>query len=131
MQSDRIGPQDESREPEYQNTFGFQFAFTVLPTIIYFSAVTSILYHLGIMKKVVEGIAVVMAKTVGTRGAESLACSANILWSTEAPLLIRPFVAKPRIRNSWPLCAAGLPPSPVTIAGMLVDEEVVVARFRL
>jgi CNT family concentrative nucleoside transporter len=82
-------------KPEYQNTFGFQFAFGILPTIIYFSAVMSILYHLGIMQKVVEVIAVGMAKTMGTSGAESLSCSANIfVGQTEAPLLIRPFVAK-------------------------------------
>jgi CNT family concentrative nucleoside transporter len=82
-------------KPEYQNTFGFQFAFGILPTIIYFSAVMSILYHLGIMQKIVEIIAVGMAKTMGTSGAESLSCSANIfVGQTEAPLLIRPFVAK-------------------------------------
>ncbi len=82
-------------KPEYQNTFGFQFAFGILPTIIYFSAVMSILYHLGLMQKIVEVIAVGMAKTMGTSGAESLSCSANIfVGQTEAPLLIRPFVAK-------------------------------------
>lgn len=82
-------------KPEYQNTFGFQFAFAILPTIIYFSAVMSILYHLGVMQKIVEGIAVVMAKTMRTSGAESLSCSANIfVGQTEAPLLIRPFVPK-------------------------------------
>lgn len=82
-------------KPEYQNTFGFQFAFAILPTIIYFSAVMSILYHLGIMQKVVEAIAVIMAKTMRTSGAESLSCSANIfVGQTEAPLLIRPFVGE-------------------------------------
>jgi len=44
-------------KPEYQNALGFQFAFGILPTIIYFSAVMSILYHLGIMQKVVDVIA--------------------------------------------------------------------------
>jgi CNT family concentrative nucleoside transporter len=82
-------------KPEYQNTFGFQFAFGILPTIIYFSAVMSILYHLGVMQKIVEVIAKAMAKTMGTSGAESLSCSANIfVGQTEAPLLIRPFVAQ-------------------------------------
>ncbi|MDZ7343777.1 MAG: NupC/NupG family nucleoside CNT transporter, partial [candidate division KSB1 bacterium] len=47
-------------KPEYQNTFGFQFAFAILPTIIYFSSVMSIAYHLGLMQKVVEGVAVLM-----------------------------------------------------------------------
>jgi CNT family concentrative nucleoside transporter len=79
---------------EYRNTFGFQFAFAILPTIIYFSAVMSIAYHLGLMQKIVEGIAIVMAKTMGTSGSESLSCSANIfVGQTEAPLLIRPFIS--------------------------------------
>ncbi len=81
-------------KPEFQNTFGFQFAFAILPTIIFFSAVMSILYHLGLMQKIVELIARAMAKTMGTSGAESLSCSANIfVGQTEAPLLIRPFIA--------------------------------------
>lgn len=76
-----------------------QFAFAVLPTIVFFSAVMSILYHLGLMQKIVAGIAVVMAKIMGTSGAESLSCAANIfVGQTEAPLLIRPFV--PQATNS-------------------------------
>ncbi|MDZ7291360.1 MAG: NupC/NupG family nucleoside CNT transporter [candidate division KSB1 bacterium] len=79
--------------PGNYEAFGTQFAFVVLPTIIYFSSVMSIAYHLGLMQKVVEWIAIVMAKTMGTSGAESLSCSANIfVGQTEAPLLIRPFV---------------------------------------
>lgn len=86
---------DNLAKPEYQTTFGFQFAFRILPTIIFFSAVMSILYHLGLMQKIVEVIAKGMAKTMGTSGAESLSCSANIfVGQTEAPLLIRPFIAK-------------------------------------
>ncbi|NUM76481.1 NupC/NupG family nucleoside CNT transporter [candidate division KSB1 bacterium] len=101
-------------KPEYQNTFGFQFAFAVLPTIIYFSAVMSILYHLGIMQKIVEGIAVVMSKTMGTSGAESLSCSANIfVGQTEAPLLIRPFVAKATNSELMAIMCGGF----ATIAG--------------
>lgn len=94
----RFGTQflfDNLARPEYQSTFGFQFAFRILPTIIFFSAIMSMLYYLGLMQKIVEGIAKVMAKTMGTSGAESLSCSANIfVGQTEAPLLIRPFVAK-------------------------------------
>jgi CNT family concentrative nucleoside transporter len=85
---------DNLVKPEYESTFGFQFAFRILPTIIFFSSVMSILYHLGVMQKIVEVIAVAMAKTMGTSGAESLSCSANIfVGQTEAPLLIRPFIA--------------------------------------
>lgn len=101
-------------KPEHQNTFGFQFALGVLPTIIFFSAVMSILYHLGIMQKIVEGIAKVMAKTMGTSGAESLSCSANIfVGQTEAPLLIRPFVAKATNSELMAIMCGGF----ATIAG--------------
>jgi CNT family concentrative nucleoside transporter len=101
-------------KPEYQNTFGFQFAFAILPTIIYFSAVMSILYHLGVMQKVVEGIAVVMAKTMKTSGMESLSCSANIfVGQTEAPLLIRPFVARATNSELMAIMCGGF----ATIAG--------------
>jgi CNT family concentrative nucleoside transporter len=80
-------------KPEYQENFGFLFAFAILPTIIYFASVMSIAYHLGIMQKIVEVIAWVMAKTMRTSGAESLSCASNIfVGQTEAPLLIRPFV---------------------------------------
>jgi CNT family concentrative nucleoside transporter len=70
------------------------FAFQVLPTIIFFAALMSILYHYGVMQKVVEAIAWVMHKTMRTSGAESLSAAANIfVGQTEAPLVISPFVA--------------------------------------
>ena len=69
------------------------FAFGILPTIIFFSSLMSILYHLGIMQIVVKGFAVVMQKTLGTSGAETLSAAANIfVGQTEAPLVIRPYV---------------------------------------
>ncbi len=69
------------------------FAFTVLPTIIFFSALTSILYHIGLMQRLVQAIAAVMVRTMGTSGAESLSAAGNIfVGQTEAPLLVRPFV---------------------------------------
>jgi CNT family concentrative nucleoside transporter len=72
---------------------GAYFAFTVLPTIIFFSSLMSVLYYLGIMQRVVKAIAWVMQKTLGTSGAETLSASGNIfLGQTEAPLLIKPFV---------------------------------------
>lgn len=71
------------------------FAFRVLPTIIFFSSLMSVLYYLGVMQWVVKGIAWVMQRTLGTSGAETLSASGNIfLGQTEAPLLIKPFVAK-------------------------------------
>ena len=69
------------------------FAFRVLPTIIFFSSLMAILYYLGIMQRVVKGIAWVMERTLKTSGAETLSVSANIfVGQTEAPLMIRPFV---------------------------------------
>jgi CNT family concentrative nucleoside transporter len=73
--------------------FGFQFAFTVLPVIIFFASFMAILYHLGIMQKIIQLMARFMQWTMGTSGAETLSCSANIfVGQTEAPLLIRPFL---------------------------------------
>jgi CNT family concentrative nucleoside transporter len=71
------------------------FAFRVLPTIIFFSSVVAVLYHLGVIQRVVKLFAVVMTKVMGTSGPESLSASANIfVGQTEAPLLIRSYVGK-------------------------------------
>jgi concentrative nucleoside transporter, CNT family len=73
---------------------GAVFAFFVCPTIIFFSALTAIAYHSGILQLVVKALAWVMHKTTGTSGAETLSTAANIfVGQTEAPLIIRPFVA--------------------------------------
>jgi len=70
------------------------FAFGVLPTVIFFSALMSILYHIGIMQKIVGALAWVMRMTLGTSGAETLAASANVfVGHTEAPLVVRPYLA--------------------------------------
>jgi concentrative nucleoside transporter, CNT family len=72
---------------------GFVFATMVLPTIIFMSALMSLLYHLGIMQWVVKGMAWLMMKIMRTSGAESLAAAANIfVGQTEAPLVIKPYV---------------------------------------
>ena len=77
----------------YAQNVGY-FAFFVLPTIIFFSALTAILYHVGVMQWVVQGLAWVMSKTTGTSGAETLSTAANIfVGQTEAPLMVRPFIA--------------------------------------
>jgi CNT family concentrative nucleoside transporter len=69
------------------------FAFWILPTIVFFSALMSLLYHLGVMTVVVRGMAWVMVRTLGTSGAESLSAAANIfVGQTEAPLLVKPFL---------------------------------------
>jgi len=73
--------------------FGFQFAFRVLPIIIFFASFMGVLYYLGVMQKIVELFAWVMSRLMKTSGAESLSCSANVfLGQTEAPLLVRPFL---------------------------------------
>lgn len=72
---------------------GFIFATMVLPTIIFMSALMSILYHIGIMQIVINFVAKVMVKVMGTSGAESLSCAANIFaGQTEAPLVVRPYI---------------------------------------
>lgn len=82
-------------ETETFVNIGLVFAIHVLPTIIFFAALMSILYHLGVMQKLVQGVAWVMSKTMGTSGAESLSVASNIfVGQTEAPLVIKPFIAK-------------------------------------
>jgi CNT family concentrative nucleoside transporter len=72
---------------------GAYFAFNVLPTIIFFSALMSVMYYLGVMQIIVKGLAFVMQKTLKTSGPETLSASGNIfLGQTEAPLLIKPFI---------------------------------------
>ncbi|MCK5824339.1 MAG: Na+ dependent nucleoside transporter [Ichthyobacteriaceae bacterium] len=76
-------------------TFGFIFAFQVLPTIIFFSALTSVLFYLGIIQKIVYILAWVMTKTLKISGAESLSVAGNVfLGQTESPLMIKAFLAK-------------------------------------
>lgn len=71
----------------------FNVGFAVLPTIIFFSALMSLLYHVGIMQPIVRGLAWVMMRTLGTSGAETLSAAGNIfVGQTEAPLLVRPYV---------------------------------------
>ncbi|WP_459210739.1 NupC/NupG family nucleoside CNT transporter [Aquimarina rhabdastrellae] len=76
-------------------SFGFIFLFQVLPTIIFFSALTSVLFYLGIIQIVVKGMAWVLTKLMGISGAESLSVAGNIfLGQTEAPLMIKAYLEK-------------------------------------
>ncbi len=93
---------------------GFIFAVKVLPTIIFFSALTSLLYYLGILQKVVYVFAWVMTKTMRLSGAESLAMAGNIfLGQTEAPLLVKPYLEKMTPSEIMCLMTGGM----ATIAG--------------
>lgn len=77
------------------DTFGFVFAFQVLPTIIFFSALTSLLFYLGIIQKVVWALAWLMTKAMKLSGAESLSVAGNIfLGQTESPLMIKAYLDK-------------------------------------
>jgi CNT family concentrative nucleoside transporter len=77
------------------SNLGFVFAFQVLPTIIFFASLMGVLYHLGVMQKVVQGMAWVMFKTLRISGAESLSVAANVfVGQTEAPLVVRPYISR-------------------------------------
>ncbi|MFY7671985.1 NupC/NupG family nucleoside CNT transporter [Tenacibaculum sp. MEBiC06402] len=77
------------------SSFGFIFAFQVLPTIIFFSALTSLLFYLGVIQWVVKGLAWLLSKVLKISGAESLSVAGNIfLGQTEAPLLIKAYLEK-------------------------------------
>ena len=93
---------------------GFIFAFQVLPTIIFFSSLMSVLYHLGLMQKVVQGMAWIMAKTMRVSGAESISVAANVfIGQTEAPLVVRPYVSPMTKSELLTLMVGGM----ATIAG--------------
>lgn len=71
----------------------FTFALHVLPTIVFFSSLMAVLYHLGVMQRAVSGIAWLMRRTMGTSGSETLSAASNIfVGQTEAPLVVRPYV---------------------------------------
>ncbi|MFT4673143.1 MAG: CNT family concentrative nucleoside transporter [Saprospiraceae bacterium] len=77
------------------DTFGFIFAFQVLPTIMFFSALTSVLFYLGVIQKLVKAFGWLLSKVLKISGAESLSVAGNIfLGQTEAPLLIKAYLEK-------------------------------------
>ena len=87
-------------------SFGAIFAFQILPTIVFFSALTSVLFYLGVLQKIVYFFAIIMKKSMKLSGAESLAAAGNIfLGQTESPLLIRPYISK--MTQSELLCLMG------------------------
>ena len=87
---------------------GGYFAFYVLPTIVFFSALTTLLYYSGIMQRVIQGIAWVMQRSMGTSGAETLAAATNIfVGQTEAPLMVKPFLANATNSELMAMMTAG------------------------
>lgn len=90
------------------------FAFRILPTIVFFSALTSLLYYIGLLQKVVYVFAWIMKKTMRLSGAESLAAAGNIfLGQTESPFLIKPYLDKMTKSEIMCLMTGGM----ATIAG--------------
>jgi CNT family concentrative nucleoside transporter len=77
-----------------QPTLSATFAFGILPTIIFFSSLMTVLYHIGAMQVVVKGVAWAMRRTMGTSGSETLSAAANIfVGQTEAPLMVKPYIS--------------------------------------
>ncbi|MBL6964576.1 MAG: Na+ dependent nucleoside transporter [Bacteroidetes bacterium] len=99
---------------ENTDSFGIIFAFKILPTVIFFSAFTSLLYYFGILQKIVWLFAWIMRKAMSLSGAESLAAASNIfIGQTEAPLVIKPYLEKMTKSEMMALMTGGM----ATIAG--------------
>ncbi len=97
-----------------RSNFGFIFAFQVLPTIIFFSALCSVLYYMGALQKLVWAFAWVSKKFMRLSGAESLAAAAEIfLGQTESPLMIKPYIDRMNRSEIFALMTGGM----ATIAG--------------
>ncbi len=88
---------------------GFIFAFQILPTIIFISAIMSLLYHYGIMQKVIKVLGVAFKKLLGTSGAETMTAVANIfVGQTEAPLFVKPYIEKMTKSEVFTMMVAGM-----------------------
>jgi CNT family concentrative nucleoside transporter len=96
------------------SNLGFIFAFQVLPTIIFFASLMGVLYHLGLMQKVVSAMAWVMLKVMRISGSESLSVAANVfVGQTEAPLVVRPYISRMTESELFTMMVGGM----ATIAG--------------
>ncbi len=94
--------------------FGFQFAFSVLPTIIFFSAFMSVMYYLGVVQVVIAAFAKFMHWSMKTSGSETMSCSANVfVGQTEAPFLVKPFLKDMTVSELHAVMTGGF----ATIAG--------------
>ena len=90
------------------------FAFRILPTIIFFSSLMALLYHFGIMQRAIRWIAVTVQKTMGTSGSETLSVTANIfVGQTESPLMVRPFINQMTMSELMAVMTGGF----ATVAG--------------
>ncbi|EJO5347401.1 NupC/NupG family nucleoside CNT transporter [Clostridium botulinum] len=99
------------------DSYGFIFAFQILPTIIFFSSLMAVLYYLGVMQFLIKHIANFMAKTLGTSGAESMSAAANIfVGQTEAPLIVQPYIEKMTRSELHSIMVGGM----ATVAGSVM-----------
>jgi concentrative nucleoside transporter, CNT family len=102
-------------------SFGFVFAFQVLPTIIFFASFMAVLYHLGVMQWIVRSMAWVITKVMRVSGAETLSVCANaFIGQTEAPLVVKPYIAKMTQSELLTLMIGGM----ATIAGGVLGAYV-------
>lgn len=98
-------------------SWGYLFAFKVLPTVVFFSALMSLLYYIGVMQRIVYAFAWVMKKSMKLSGAESLAAAANIfVGQTEAPIMVKPYIDKMTKSEIMALMTGGM----ATIAGAVL-----------
>lgn len=96
---------------------GFVFAFRVLPVIIFFSALISLLYYIGVMQWVIRILGGLLQKALGTSKAESMSAAANIfVGQTEAPLVVKPYISKMTESELFAIMAGGL----ASIAGSVM-----------
>lgn len=108
------GPMDVVGGPTAWANTGAFFAFNILPTIIFFSSLMTLLYYFGVMQILVKAFAWVMIRTMGISGAESLSAAGNIfLGQTEAPLLVKPFVRTMTVSELHSVMTGGF----ATVAG--------------
>jgi len=106
----------------HPENLGFIFAFQVLPTIIFFASLMGVLYHLGIMQKIVSGMAWVMYKAMKVSGAETLSVAANVfVGQTEAPLVVRPYISKMTQSELLTMMIGGM----ATIAGGVLAAYII------
>ncbi len=112
---------DSNVQESAGHSMGFILAFQILPIIVYFSSIVSVLYYLGILQKIVYVFAFLMSKTMRLSGAESLCAAGNVfLGQTESPLLIKPFIAKMTQSELMCLMTGGL----ATISGTVLGAYV-------
>lgn len=120
-----LGYSDEGAEfmfGELIDASRYGFAFKVLPTILFVAALTSLLYYLGVLQRIVFAFAWVMKKLMGLSGAESLAAAANVfVGQTEAPLVVKPYIAGMTRSELMALMTGGF----ATIAGSVFGLYVV------